>query len=336
MHFSMWLWPYGRWGGFDGIGRAAQRIEELGFESITVSDHTVCPTGPEGDGLMPDWPDWAVTSAYLATITTKLRIVACVAVPYRSPLVTAKQLATIDDLSHGRLTLAACVGWWEREFDMLNVSYARRGAVMDEYLDAMRTLWTEEQPRFRGEFVSFSDLRFEPRCSQRPHVPIWIAGGAGRRSLERLWRVGDGWMPMGEDRPAQLGETIARIKDGAAQRGRDPEKLSFRYTIGVGEAEPALGLLSSAIASAKGGIVSDEPSSTVNFDGNADSVVESIHRYAEAGFTELAINPSGRSYAACMERMEWFAAEVLPQLGSLGDGSRESRVKFVDRLAVDG
>jgi len=91
MHFSMWLWPYGRWGGFDGIGRAAQRIEELGFESITVSDHTVCPTGPEGDGLMPDWPDWAVTSAYLATITTKLRIVACVAVPYRSPLVTAKQ-----------------------------------------------------------------------------------------------------------------------------------------------------------------------------------------------------------------------------------------------------
>lgn len=120
MDFSMWLWPYGRWGGFHNMQRAARRIEQLGFSSITVSDHTVAPAGAEGDSLLPHWPDWAVTAAALASATERPRIVACVAIPYRHPIVAAKQIASIDDLSHGRLTLAACVGWWEREFEMLN------------------------------------------------------------------------------------------------------------------------------------------------------------------------------------------------------------------------
>ncbi len=320
MKFSMWLWPYGRWGGFDGMLQAARRIEALGFSSITVSDHTVAPVGPEGDSLLPHWPDWAVTAAALASATRRLRIVACVAIPYRHPIVTAKQISTLDELSRGRLTLAACVGWWEREFEMLNVSFARRGAITDEYLDAMRELWTKEQPEFSGQHTSFREIVFNPRGYQRPHVPIWIAGGAGRKPLERLWRLGDGWMPMGDDRPSAMGETIARIKEGADSRGRDPQSLTFRYTIGLETAQPALGVLSQAIAGARGGVLAADPADTVTFSGSSDRVIESVSLYAAAGFTELAINPSGRTYSECMDRIEWFAQEVMPYVGSPSTG----------------
>lgn len=312
MRFSMWLWPYARWGGIEAMGRAARRVEELGFDGVTVSDHIVCPAGPEGSPLGPEWPDWSVLSAHLATVTRRLRIVSCVVIPYRHPLPMAKQIATIDRLSGGRFTLAACVGWWRREFEMLGVPYERRGALTDEYLEAMRVLWTDELPRFSGEFVSFSGVRFEPRCARRPHVPILVAGGDGRRSIERVWRFGDGWMPMGDGTPHALGATIQKIRQGAAARGRDPGTLRFRYTIGVGAAQPALGRLSRDIAGAGGGVVADDPGRTAVLGGGAEQVAEAVRRYADAGFTELAINPAGDSYAACLDRIEWFAAEVLP------------------------
>jgi probable F420-dependent oxidoreductase len=316
MRFSLWLWPYGRWGGIGGMVDAARRAEEAGFHSISISDHTICPTGPEGDGLMAEWPDWAVLSSALAMATTRLRIVACVVIPYRHPVISAKQISTIDWLSHGRLTLAACVGWLEQEYAMLGVPFGRRGQITDEYLEAMRRLWTEDEPRFEGSHVSFSDLRFEPKCHQQPHVPIWIAGGDGPKSIGRTIRIGDGWMPMGNDKPAALGETIARIQEGVARAGRDPSALTFRYTIGLGESERALGLLSGEIARAGGGIESDDPSSTPVFSGAADEVAAAVERYAAAGFTELAINPAGTSFEECMDRVDWFAAEVLPLLGT--------------------
>lgn len=315
MHFSMWIWPYARWGGFDGIGRVARRLEELEFNSITVSDHVVSASENEreGDGLGAEWPDWAVTSTFLAGVTERLRIVVCVAIPYRSPLVTAKQIATVDQVSKGRFTLAACVGWWEAEFTMLGVPHEARGAITDEYLDAMRVLWTDSKPEFHGEFVEFSDISFRPLCWQAPHVPIWVAGGTGRNPLQRLARLGDGWMPMGNDSPEVLGRAISRIRDSVSEAGRDASALEFRYTIGLGDAEPALGLLSSAIASSSGKAERGATTMSATVKGSVEEVVDTIGRYAEAGFTELAINPRGTSYNECMERIEWFASEVRPK-----------------------
>jgi probable F420-dependent oxidoreductase len=302
LRFSVWLWPYGRWGG----------VETLGFDSITVSDHTVAPAGGEGRALGSAWPDWSVLSTQLALATTRLRVVACVVVPYRHPVVTAKQIATIDAVSRGRFTLAACVGWWRREFDMLGVPYEQRGDITDDYLEAMRALWTDERPRFSSPHVSFDGIVFEPKGVQRPHVPIWIAGGAGRRSLQRVLRYGDGWMPMGDDRPAALASVIASIKSGAAGLGRDPAGLTFRYTIGLGDSEPALGALSEAIARADGGVLGADPSAPVRLPREPEAAVEAIARYAAAGFTELAINPAGRDRAECMDRLAWFAEAVMP------------------------
>jgi alkanesulfonate monooxygenase SsuD/methylene tetrahydromethanopterin reductase-like flavin-dependent oxidoreductase (luciferase family) len=111
VNFSLWLWPYGRWGGLEAMARAAQRAEELGFASISSSDHAICTTGPESDGLGNLWPDWSVLSAYLAMQTTQIRLVTSLVIPYRPVLTMAKQVATLDRLSDGRFTLAAAIGW---------------------------------------------------------------------------------------------------------------------------------------------------------------------------------------------------------------------------------
>jgi len=306
MRFSLWLWPYGRWGGLDAMAQAAQRAEELGFASVSVSDHTICTTGPESSGVGPVWPDWSVLSTFLALHTTSLRIVTCLVVPYRPVFPQAKQIATVDQVSGGRLTFAAAVGWLRPEFEMLGVRFENRGSLTDEYLRAMKVLWTEDVPRFAGRHVSFSDIVFEPKCAQSPHVPIWVAGGSAPAPIRRVLELGDGWMPMGGELDGDLRETVLRIKEQVAARGRDPEALTFRYTIGIGEANPALQSLSRSIAV-------DQPAA-VGRQGSPEATAAEIVRFEEAGFTELAINFSGASASQVLEQLDWFGSEVLPTL----------------------
>jgi probable F420-dependent oxidoreductase len=288
------------------MGAAARRAEDLGFASVSVSDHTISTTGPESDGVTHMWPDWSVLSTYLALNTARIRILTSLVIPYRPVLPMAKQIATIDGVSGGRFTLAAAVGWLQPEFEMLGVSYKDRGSITDEYLRAMKVLWTEDRPRFAGRHVAFSNIVFEPKCVQEPHVPIWVAGGSSRGPIERLLEMGDGWMPMGGDTGTELRDTVARVKDEAAQRGRDPEAITFRYTIGVGKVNAALASISKSIA------VGDP--AALGHDGSPDAVAAEVARFEAAGFSELAINFSGESAGEVMEQLDWFGAEVMPLL----------------------
>ncbi|MDO8209565.1 TIGR03619 family F420-dependent LLM class oxidoreductase [Conexibacter sp. CPCC 206217] len=312
MRFSLWLYPYGRWGSLEAMGDAAVLAERAGFDSVTVSDHVVCPDGPSAAGVTPDWPDWTVLATYLATRTTRLRIVTSLVVPYRPVLVSAKQIATIDQLSGGRFTLAAAVGWLAPEFAMLGVDHAERGAITDEYLRAMKALWTQPRPAFAGEHVQFSDLTFEPRCAQAPHVPIWIAGGTGPAPLRRVVELGDGWMPMGAALDDELRTTVVTLKERVADAGRDPDALTIRYTIGIGRAEQELDRLSASIAARD-----DERSATVP--GEPEAVAEAVARYAAAGFNELAINFAGTSAAEVNEQLSWFGEAVAPLVNGAGN-----------------
>ncbi len=311
MRFSLWLYPYGRWGGLDAMRSGVRRAEELGFASISVSDHIICPTGPAEAGVTPVWYDFFVLATHVADATERMRIVGTLVLPYRRPLLMAKQVASLDVASDGRFTLVACTGWLEREFQLLGVPWRERGAMTDEYLRAMRRLWTEKAPRFDGKYTSFSDIIFEPKCIQRPHVPIWIGGSDRPRPIERLLELGDGWMPMGDERPEKLRESIARIKDRAQARGRDPDSLEFRYTLGIGEAEASLRSISHSI-----GV--DEPAE-VELSGSAgespDQIAEAVARFADAGFDELCLSFAWDSPSAFIERIEWFAAEVMPLVG---------------------
>jgi probable F420-dependent oxidoreductase len=306
VNFSLWLWPYGRWGDLEAMGHATRRAEELGFTGVSVSDHTICTTGPESDGVTHFWPDWSVLSTYLATRTSTIRILTSLVIPYRPVFPVAKQIATIDMVSGGRFTLAAAVGWLRPEFEMLGVSYEDRGSITDEYLRAMKVLWTEDEPCFSGRHVEFSDIVFEPKCVQQPHVPIWVAGGSGRGPMARLLELGEGWMPMGGDTGNELRDTIARIKDAAAGRGRDPEAITFRYTIGVGEVNAALASISKSIS------VGDP--AALGHNGSPEAVASEVARFEAAGFNELAINFSGESAREVMEQLDWFGTEVMPIL----------------------
>ena len=306
MRFSLWLWPYGRWGGLEAMGDAARRAEALGFASVSVSDHTICTTGAESAGVMPVWPDWSVLSTYLATQTTSIRIVTCLVVPYRPVFAQAKQIATVDQVSGGRLTVAAAVGWLRPEFEMLGVSYEDRGSLTDDYLRAMRVLWTQPLPRYDGVHVRFSDIVFEPKCVQTPHVPIWVAGGSGRGPIRRLLELGDGWLPMGGELDGELRETVVRVKEQAAEWGRDPEALTFRYTIGIGEANAALASISRSIAVGDPAAVGSRES--------PEEIAAEIARFEAAGFTELAINFSGESASRALDQLAWFGTEVMPIL----------------------
>jgi probable F420-dependent oxidoreductase len=304
MRFSLWLYPYGRWGSLEAMTQAAQRAEALGFSSISISDHIICPTGPDAAGVTPVWYDFFVLTTHIANHTDHIRLVGSLVLPYRRLLPMAKQIASVDVVSEGRFTLVACVGWLEQEFDLLGVPYRERGPITDEYLRAMKILWTEDRPRFEGKYVRFSDIIFEPKCTQQPHVPTWI-GGSGRRAIDRLLELGDGWMPMGDDSTDDLRIAVGRIKEQAVARGRDPQSLEFRYTLAIGEAESALRSISHSIKV-------DEPAvAAMRNPESAEEVAEVIGRFRDAGFTELCISFAWESPSEYLERIEWFAETVM-------------------------
>jgi probable F420-dependent oxidoreductase len=287
------------------MARAARRAEELGFSSISISDHIICPAGPDAAGVTPVWHDFFVLTTHIADRTDHIRLVGSLVLPYRRLLPMAKQIASVDVVSGGRFTLVACVGWLEQEFDLLGVPYHERGAITDEYLRAMRILWTEDMPQFDGKYTRFSDIVFEPKCIQRPHVPIWI-GGSGPKAIERLLELGDGWMPMGDESTTSLRIAVDTIKERAAARGRNPDSLEFRYTLAVGEAESALRSISHSIKV-------DEPAvAPMRNPESPDDVAETIGRFRDVGFTELCMSFAWKSPSEYLERIEWFAETVMP------------------------
>jgi alkanesulfonate monooxygenase SsuD/methylene tetrahydromethanopterin reductase-like flavin-dependent oxidoreductase (luciferase family) len=177
VRFSVQLYPWSRWPDLQSIGAVAKEAETLGFESVVFSEHLVTPLTGDEPPIGRPWPELYVPAGYLAGITSRLRFLFyATVVPYRHPILQASQIATLDQVSRGRLTVVAGIGWLREEFDALGVPFAQRGAPTEEYLAAMRGLWTREEFAFDGRYISFPKVARKPRCFQSPHVPIWIGG----------------------------------------------------------------------------------------------------------------------------------------------------------------
>jgi probable F420-dependent oxidoreductase len=180
----------------DGAARVARAAEVAGFDSLWGGEHVVLP-----DPRVPPSPlepedritDPIVTLAFLAAHTTRIRLgTGIIILPQRNPLVLAKQLATLDVLSNGRLIFGVGVGYLEPEFRALGIPFATRGAVTDEYLAAIRTIWTAPRPAHQGRFAAFGGVQARPQPMQKPLPPIVIGGhtdAAFRRAVEQ----GHGW-----------------------------------------------------------------------------------------------------------------------------------------------
>jgi probable F420-dependent oxidoreductase len=213
----------------DVLARRARRAEDAGFESLWVGDHVALPTDAPDPADEPRL-ELVVALAHLAALTTRARLATGVAVlPLRHPVLLAKQLASIDVLSQGRLIVGVGVGYVEPELEALGASVADRGARTDEYLAAMRALWDEPTPSFAGRFVSFSGVMARPLPVQRPHPPI-VCGGHSAASLRRAVTQGNGWYGWELD-PGRTAEYLTALRAAEARHGRPAELGELEVTI---------------------------------------------------------------------------------------------------------
>ncbi|MGZ8566295.1 MAG: LLM class F420-dependent oxidoreductase [Actinomycetota bacterium] len=201
----------------------ARLSETFGIESIWVSEHLVLadPRTPPSP-MEPEDPilDPVTTLAFLAGLTGSVRLgTGIVVLPLRNPLVLAKELATVDVLSGGRLIFGIGVGYVEREFEAIGVPFDGRGDRLEEHLAAIRAIWTEDHPAHSGRVVRFDGVQAHPRPDQRPHPPI-VMGGYAPAVMRRTVREADGWYGWGLDldatarRLAILRETAVRVPRG--------------------------------------------------------------------------------------------------------------------------
>lgn len=215
MRFGIHLPQYGRAAGPDGITRAAAQAEDLGFADVWVSDHLAIPASAPYPPAFLYEP--LITLTWAAAATSRIGLGTSVLVlPYRHPVHLAKELASLDRLSGGRLVVGAAAGWLEGEFDALGVPFAERGARTDEALDVLRACWEGDQPiDFAGRFTTLDQMRVVP--APESHVPVWI-GGSSAPALRRAVTKGDGWQGSFLT-PEAAAAVTARLRDERPEAG---------------------------------------------------------------------------------------------------------------------
>jgi probable F420-dependent oxidoreductase len=240
MLLSTGLMARGRMGERDTLLAIAQSAESTGLTRVWFGDHVVYPVDythnyPAGDGSLPYNPaspqldvvvamSWVLASTRRVGVGTTVMVIA-----ERQPVLLAKQLATLDRLSDGRLLLGVGVGWMPEEYEALGVPANARGARTDECIEALRALWTEEVPSYAGRHVSFAPLHCNPKPAQPGGIPIWV-GGRGDRALERVAAYGHGWLP-GTGDAEMIRDGWERIRRRAEELGRDGDAIGVVATI---------------------------------------------------------------------------------------------------------
>jgi probable F420-dependent oxidoreductase len=276
------------------IVRIAQKADELGFDWLTVPEHIVMPH--EMLEIMgPRYPEAIAASAFLLGATKRIKVLTYVLVlPYRNPLMLAKQIATFDWLSGGRFMLGTASGHLEREFELLGVPFHERGKLADEYIRAMKELWTSDRPSFQGKYVQFDEIAFEPKPAQKPHPPILI-GGNSRPAMRRAAALGDGWLPWLVKRDQLAGEL-----DWLAQQPGFAEKRD-RFEVVM------------PLAPLNVEDYTHRELGKTRAPRGKEQIIEELGLLAEAGATAtLVAPPKPPSVDHYIEWMEWFAAEVMP------------------------
>ena len=230
----------------------AMAVEGLGFDSLYLPEHThlpvredVPPALVEGVRL-DDYKrclDPLVALATAAAVTARIGLgTGILLVAQHDPIVLAKQVATLDHLSGGRVTLGVGFGWNRAEAEDHGVDFARRHAVAREHLAAMEVIWSREQAEYHGEFVDFDPTWSWPKPLQQPRVRVLVGGGAGDAVLSAVAECADGWVPIGG---RGLGDAVPRLRALAEAAGRDPARLDvvpFGTIAGQGKLEHYAGL----------------------------------------------------------------------------------------------
>ena len=266
----------------DAAARFGRAAEAAGFESLWVVDHVVLPDPPVPERPMaPDQRllDPIVALTFLAAHTTRIRLATGVIIlPQRQALVLAKQLASLDVLSKGRLIFGLGVGWCEPEMRSVGVSFAERGKIADEYLAAMRAVWAQPKPTYRGRYVAFEGVQAMPRPVQTPNPPT-VVGGRTPPAFRRAVTQGQGWYGFGLDL-ATTEKFVGALREGAKRHPRPPELGRLEISV----TPPGYGVPDKA----------------------------TLEAYALAGVDRLILRPSPEMDAPALEN---FAAQAGRTLG---------------------
>ncbi len=302
------------------IRTLAERAETLGYSYLTVSDHIVVPTEigstypysedgdfPWSEGGSVECMEQFTLLSWLAGITSKIKLLTSVTVvPHRNPLFMAKSLATLDQLTVGRINFGCGAGWMREEFEALGLPpFAARGQVTNEYLAAIKTIWTEDRPVYDGKFVKFDKIGMDPKPVQSPHPPIWI-GGESAPALRRTVALGDIWYPFGSnpkfrmDTLAAYTARVERLHGLAEEAGRDPASIGLAYNCAFHSAREQ----------------QHQDGGRLIMTGTAEQRAGDINAFAEAGTGSMVVNLVDNDLNAMLDRMEEFAANVVPLIST--------------------
>ncbi|NGO13375.1 LLM class F420-dependent oxidoreductase [Streptomyces sp. HC44] len=280
--------------GPDDLVEIARTADRSGFAYLASCDHVAIPRRLAA-AMSTIWYDPVATLAFLAGVTERVRLLSHVAVVgLRHPLVTAKQYATLDHLSGGRLILGVGAGHVQEEFEALGVDFERRGFVLDESIDALRSaLGPDEFPEHHGKLYDFEGLGQRPRPAQ-VRVPVWV-GGSSPAAVRRAAVKGDGWLPQGDPRD-RLPEQIARLK---------------RLREEAGVAEPVV------VGAITEPLYVGEPGWEVGrrtLSGRPEVLAESLRAYRAMGVHQIQVRFRSRSRTELTDQMAAFGTEVAPHL----------------------
>jgi probable F420-dependent oxidoreductase len=295
----------------DYITELAELADTLGFDSLQITDHLVMPveyssrypynaTGRMAASTDDPYFEPLGLIAFLAGRTHRIRLGTSVLIaPYRHPVVTAKFLAGLDQLSRGRLVLGVGVGWMAEEFAALGAPpFEERGSVTDEIIAIWRTLWREQPASFSGRFFQFSPLGMMPKPAQAGGIPIYI-GGNSRPAIRRAARLGDGWQPF-KLTPEELEPGLALLREQAEKLGRSLDgftvslRLGLRLTAGPTERRAA-----------------EEPWKALV--GTPAEVGRDLETYERLGVNEAVFDFRSCSAEETRETLRLAAAELLPR-----------------------
>lgn len=286
------------------------KMEEYGFDSLWVWDHILL-------GVEPHFPilDSLTMLTAIAARTTKIKLGTGVLVlPLRNPVVLAKQLASMDQLSRGRLIMAMASGWYKREFDAVGVPFEKRGKIMDDNLEIMTALWSDKMVEGKWEYHDIPAGVMYPKPVSRPRPPILI-GGYVDRVLKRAATTGDGWLTYFY-KPESFASSWAKIRNFASEAGKDPDTLlnGAQLPIMIGKSRAAVEEHMMDWLGKEWDYASwSESTKDSAILGTVDECVAQLEAHLKVGVQKLVFVP----YKYDSEQIEIIAREIVPRLKAL-------------------
>ncbi len=333
------------------IARAATSAERLGFDALWVHDHIMWNRDQDTKHISvgsyeaveealrspdyaPNFYESLTTLSYVAGKTDRIRIgTAVLCPPFRNPIVTAKQIATLDCLSDGRVILGIGVGapklTHNEDFEMLGVPRSDKYRRTAEYLRVMQTIWTEPHPSYQGQYVSFEPVEINPKPVQKPHPPIWVAG-KGPKGMELAAQFGTGWLPGGLA-PTEYPARIDELRSLAAAKGRGDVEYTIAMEVRACVARTTEEARRHAFQTEHAGLGAFTAYNTMDdvyksdLVGSPEAVGDRVRQYVAGGVSHFELKFVYHTLDHLVEQMNLWAEAVAPAVrAASGTSGRET------------